>query len=64
MLSAAATYGLLVEATFDVYRKTLYEALRLPLPANPEDEYEQGKKLTAYLLEGSRETEPAFTNKE
>ena len=50
MLDAAANYGELVEATFDVYRMELYKALRWPLPINPNDERYKGQDITQYLL--------------
>jgi hypothetical protein len=52
VLPAAQVYGDLVEATYDLHRTTLYDALRLPRPAGPASEPEAGRALTAYLWEG------------
>ncbi len=62
MLMAAETYGQLVESAFDVYRPLLYQSLRWPLPLNPSEEHEQGKKVTAYLWRGSDQPSPEFVN--
>ena len=48
-LSAAATYGDLVESAFDMHRKLLYESMRWPLPDSPAKEYEAGTAITDYL---------------
>ena len=53
MLAAAATYGDLLEASFDLYRPLLYQALRWPLPSSPAEERGQGEALTEYLWRGS-----------
>jgi hypothetical protein len=60
MLAAAAAYGDLLEASFDVYRPELYEALRWPLPSSPAEEREQGEALTSYLWRGSTASLPRF----
>jgi hypothetical protein len=52
MLSAADTYGALLEAAFDVHRTKLYEELRWPLPNKPACEPAQGEALTKYLWRG------------
>jgi hypothetical protein len=62
MLQSAEIYGQLVESAFDVHRKSLYESLRWPLPANPSEEHKMGEKLTAYLWRGSDLTVPTFTD--
>jgi len=62
MLDAATIYSQLIESIFDVHRKLLYEALRWPLPLNPADEREQGKKLSVYLWQGSDDVQPKFLN--
>ncbi len=59
-VSAAVTYGELFAASFDVYRKLLYEALRWPLPGNPADEPRSGAEITNYLR-GSRSPKTGFT---
>ncbi len=50
MLDAAANYGDLVEATFDVYRAELYKAVRWSLPTDSDDERQKGREITQYLL--------------
>lgn len=50
MLSAAQTYGILIDSTFDTYRHLLYEALRIPLPETSAAEPSCGQQLTDYLL--------------
>lgn len=62
MRQAALIYGQLVQASFDMYRHSLYKALRWPLPQNPAQEAEEGKKLTAYLWRGAMGDYPAFTS--
>lgn len=51
-IAAARTYGDLVEASFDLYRFLLYEALRLPAPVNTAEERTKGQQLTRYLVRG------------
>ncbi len=65
LLNAAETYGQLVEASFDLYRFSLYEALRWPLPSNPAEERKKGCQLTEYLYKGADPLDPgiAFTKK-
>jgi hypothetical protein len=60
VLSAARQYAEIVEVCFDVYRRELYNSLRLPLPENPLAEYQAGRRLTTYLVAGSRRPELAF----
>jgi hypothetical protein len=60
MLAAAAAYGDLLEASFDVYRPQLYEALRWPLPSSPAEEREQGEALSRYMWRGSTASLPRF----
>lgn len=62
MQQASLIYGQLVQASFDMYRHSLYKALRWPLPQNPAQEVEEGKKLTAYLWRGAMGDYPAFTS--
>lgn len=52
MLEAAMSYGDLIEAAFDLYRTSLYTALRLPLPANSTEEKATGRQITQYLWRG------------
>lgn len=49
---AAASYGELIKATFDVYRKLLYDGLRWDMPTDPCEERRVGKELTEYLWRG------------
>lgn len=51
-LSAAITYSDLIEATFDLYRHLLYEALRWKLPEDPDEERRVGRQLNEYLWRG------------
>jgi hypothetical protein len=51
---AAATYGDLLEATFDLHRSTLFEALDRPLAGSPSAQLEAGLELSEYLLRGPR----------
>ncbi|WP_322770158.1 hypothetical protein [Frankia sp. Cr1] len=57
----AQVFGDLIEAAYDQHRTVLYTQLRWPLPTNPADEREHGRRLTAYLWRGSDETTPTFT---
>ncbi|MCA9994462.1 MAG: hypothetical protein KDE56_01870 [Anaerolineales bacterium] len=51
-LQTATQYGSLIEATFDVHRTSLYQALRFPLPTTPAEELVRGVQLTEYLWRG------------
>ncbi|WP_239313784.1 hypothetical protein [Frankia sp. Cj3] len=57
----AQLFGDLVEAAYDQHRTVLYQQLRWPLPANPAQEREAGRRLTEYLWRGSDEDTPTFT---
>lgn len=57
----AEIFGDLVEASFDLYRWQLYDALRWPPPTNPAEETERGRAITSYLARGSDLPEPKFT---
>lgn len=48
----AATFADLVESAFDVYRTSLYEALRHPLPTTSDGERALGSAITIELLRG------------
>jgi hypothetical protein len=62
MLNTARIYGKLLEATFDVHRKALYESLRWPLPATPAEDVIAGAAITRYLWRGTpRRDAPVFT---
>ncbi|MFF7730857.1 hypothetical protein [Streptomyces sp. NPDC008001] len=52
LLPSAGLYGTLVEAAFTLNRHRLYEAAHLPPPADPTEETERGRDLTAYLWRG------------
>ncbi len=51
-LDAAEVYATLIEATFDLHRHLLYQALRWELPKDPKEERRVGKQLTDYLWLG------------
>ncbi|MEW6498119.1 MAG: hypothetical protein AB1589_37305 [Cyanobacteriota bacterium] len=53
MLSIAETYGAFLDASFDLYRKKLYEALGWKIPDTLEEERKIGQQLTQFLLYGS-----------
>ena len=57
----AQVFGELIEAAYDLHRTAVYQQLRWPLPANPEQEHQVGRQLTSYLWRGSHMAEPAFT---
>jgi hypothetical protein len=52
-IDAARNYGELIEASFDLYRHLLYQAMRWELPADPQEEHRVGGELTRYLLRRS-----------
>jgi hypothetical protein len=58
----AETFGDLMEAAYDLYRVSLYEQLRWPLPKDAEDEASMGAMLTEYLWRGSSEQSLTFTS--
>jgi hypothetical protein len=62
MLRAAATYGDLLVAAFDVHRRSLYNGLRWPLPSDPASELATGHEITQYLWRGSSKSVPQFTS--
>ncbi len=51
--SSAETFGDLLEACYDLYRGSLYEQLRWPVPGDPGQERAAGKALTEYLWRGT-----------
>jgi len=57
----AEVFADLAESAFDLYRATLYQHLRWPLPGNPADECQTGSELTRYLVRGSHKPHPEFT---
>jgi hypothetical protein len=61
MLNAAATYGDLLEAAFDLHRFELYKAMHWTLPTSPAQERQLGQQLTEYLWRGSDRDYPTFT---
>lgn len=63
-LSAARTFGALVEAAFALHRHRLYRALRWPLPERPADEPAAGEALSLYLLRGISPDDLAFDRPE
>ena len=64
LLRAAQVYGDLLVAAFDLYRPTLYETLRLPLPEDSASEKQLGEQLTLYLFRGGLPTSVKFQNRE
>lgn len=60
LLSAADSYGVLLESAFDVYRSLLYRSLRWAEPETPAAERGIGEQLTAYLVYGPDEFTPPF----
>ena len=61
-INTAEIYGDLLDSSYDLYRKLLYQSLRWPLPTNPAEEYQQGLLLTQYIWRGSRATTPTFVD--
>lgn len=61
ILDSATVYGDLIESVFDLYRVSLYQSLRFPLPENATDERTIGLQVTEYLLRGSPPKNPQFT---
>lgn len=59
--SSAETFGDLLEACYDLYRGSLYEQLRWPLPADPSEERAAGKALTEYLWRGTSGARAIFS---
>jgi hypothetical protein len=57
----AEVFADLIEGAYDLYRGSLYQQLRWPLPDNPAAEHDTGAKLTEYLLRGSDKPDPTFT---
>jgi hypothetical protein len=57
----AQVFGELIEAAYDLHRNAVYQQLRWPLPANPQEEHLAGTKLTTYLRRGSDSAIPNFT---
>lgn len=53
MKNAASVYGDLIQAVFDVYRPSLYNALRIPMAPNAGEERNAGIALSSYLANGS-----------
>lgn len=51
-VDAASVYANLIEATFDLHRQLLYQALNVPLPHDPDEECRVGKQLTDRLWRG------------
>jgi hypothetical protein len=49
---SSVTYADLVRAAFDVYRLNVYEAFRLPVPADPGEEQMLGRQLTRFVISG------------
>lgn len=60
IITAAAVYGDILRAAFDVHRFSLYRSLAWPLPTHPAREQEIGRELTQYLFRGSVAENLAF----
>ncbi len=60
MLQAAGVYGDLLRSAFDLHRSKLYQAVRFPLPETPQDEVNQGQRLSEYLFRGTTVQEIRF----
>lgn len=61
---SAAVYSDLFEATFDVHRRELYDALDWPRPRTPADEKELGQAITEFLWRGSDDPHPTYATAE
>lgn len=57
----AAVFGDLVEASYDLFRTAVYQQLRWPLPNSPQQEHDQGERVSTYLWRGSDDPDPTFT---
>jgi hypothetical protein len=53
ILDSAVIYGDLMESAFDLYRFSLYQSLRFPLPKTIAEEEAMGLKVTEYLFRGT-----------
>jgi hypothetical protein len=53
ILDSATLYGDLIESAFDLYRFSLYQSLRFPLPKTIAEEEALGLKITEYLYRGT-----------
>lgn len=51
--ASAQTYAILIAATFDTHRFSLYTALHLPLPHTWHEELQSGKALSEHVWHGS-----------
>jgi hypothetical protein len=60
ILDSVTTYGDLIESAFDLYRISLYQSLRFPIPENANDERTIGLKITQYLFRGSLSDQTKF----
>jgi hypothetical protein len=58
----AEVFADLIEAAYDLYRGQLYRQLRWPLPTTPAEEHHHGKAITQYLVRGSNQAHPRFTD--
>jgi hypothetical protein len=52
-LQSVDVYGQLLDATFDVHRHLLYQALHWQFPENPAEERKRGAEMTQYLWRGA-----------
>ena len=63
LLASADVFGELFVSAYDLYRLSLYEATRWPLPSTPEKERQTGPLLDEYLWRGSDESTPKFVSR-
>jgi hypothetical protein len=61
-LERAKVFADLVEATFDVHRSKLYDALRLTKPSKASEEPPLGKSVTSYLWWGAADIDLEFAD--
>ncbi len=52
IIDAAEVYASLIQATFDLHRNLLYQALTWERPKDPEEERRVGQEVTHYLWNG------------
>jgi uncharacterized membrane protein YphA (DoxX/SURF4 family) len=60
---AAAVYGDLIRAAYDLYRFALYEELSWPVPETLDEEASLGRALTVYLFRGFADPDRRFVTR-
>lgn len=58
LLGRARGYGQLMQASFDLYRRRIYQALGWPYPTDPDEERVAGEAVTTYLWRGIPPSKP------